>query len=174
MAVIPAIGNLVLPANISPASPATYEFVVDTFSQLAEDFPADGLTAAGSSISDATTNTALLTIPAANIAQQAVAGSVFYMRAAGILASPASGEPTLAFHAYSGGSSGTVLDSYVGVALSASLSATFSMFDVESWVASIHSRRAVRRQGDRLHERLGVDLGGLHRGQRLSDRGDRN
>jgi len=143
MGVIPNIGSLVLPANIAPSSPATYEFVVDTFAQLADSYPADALTAAGSSISDATTNTALVTIPAANIAQQAVAGSVFYMRAACILASPSSGEPTLAFHAYSGGSSGTVLDNYVGVALSASLAATFSMADVESWV-SFYSTTAVQ------------------------------
>lgn len=122
---------LVLPPNVDPASPVTFQYL----GQLIPSLNADGLTAAGSSIGNATTNAALVTVPSNVITNSAVAGSVFHLRASGILASPASGEPTLAFHAYSGGSGGTVLDNYVGVALSASLLATFSMFDVEAWVS---------------------------------------
>lgn len=141
--------------GVSPSSPVTYEWMqgyaessaAATTQQaldatLAQVYPATALTAAGSSISDATTNTALLTIPAANVAT-AVAGSVFYMRAAGILASPASAMPTLAFHAYSGGSAGTVLDTFAAFTMTASLVATNSMFDVESWV-SFQSTTAVQ------------------------------
>lgn len=133
MGVIPAIGSLVLPANIAPSSPATYEFVVDTFAQLAQDFPADGLTAAGASVSDAVTNTALVTVPAANVAQQAVAGSVFYLRAYGIVSMPATGMPTLAFNGYSGGSGGTALATMTAFTPTASLAA--ALFDVDMWVS---------------------------------------
>src|SRR5580700_3415962 len=93
--------------GVSPSTPVTYEWLqayeesqaADAAAQaldatLAQVYPATALTTAGSSVSDATTNTALVTVPAANILATAVAGSVFYMRAAGILASPASGEPT--------------------------------------------------------------------------------
>lgn len=125
---------IVLPPNVAPGSPVTYEF----FQQFTESqdqaaaalHPATGLTAAGTSISDATTNTALVSVPSVT----AAAGNVWYLRASGILAAPASGMPTLAFHAYSGGSGGTVLDNFVGNTLTASLLATFSVFDVEAWV----------------------------------------
>lgn len=131
-----------LPSNVTPADPVTYEYLQDymesqvqaaALETIAAALPATGLTAAGTSISDAVTNEALLTVPAANVAA-AVAGSVFYLHAWGIAASPSTGEPTLAFHVYSGGSSGTVLDNYAGVALSASLNAADSLFDVEAWV----------------------------------------
>lgn len=121
-------------------SPASLDYVASTlassvasYQPLTAAYPATGLTTHGSSISNATTNTALVTIPAATVGA-AVAGSVFYLRAAGTVASPSTGEPVLNFHAYSGGSSGTVLDNFAGVALSASLSATFTTFDVEAWV----------------------------------------
>jgi hypothetical protein len=100
---------------------------------LAAAYPSSGLTVAGSSISDATTNTALVTVPAAAVAG-AVAGSVFYMHGAVILASPASAMPTIAFHAYSGGSAGTVLDNFAAATMTASLLATFSIADIEAWV----------------------------------------
>jgi hypothetical protein len=147
--------SFTLPANVTPSSPVTFEWLsayeesqaAEATQQaldatLAQVYPSTALTTAGTSISDATTNTALLTIPAANIAT-AVAGSVFYMRAAGILASPSSSMPTLAFHAYSGGSSGTVLDTFAAFTMTASLVATNSMFDVESWV-SFYSATAVQ------------------------------
>jgi len=137
MGVIPNIGSLVLPANISPASPATYEFVVDQFAQLAETYPADGLTAHGAAISDATTNTAIMTIPASAIAQQAVAGSVFVMRAWGIISTPSSGTATYAWNTYSGGSGGTALTTgtegaFVAVTPTASL--VSALFDVEATI----------------------------------------
>ena len=146
MGVIPAIGNLVLPANIAPASPATYEFVVDSFAQLAEAFPADGLTAHGTAISDATTNTAIMTIPAANVSA-AVAGSVFYMRAWGIVSTPASSAATLAWNTYSGGSSGTALTTGTEGAFVAIAAPTASLvnglFDVEATI-NFYSTTAVQ------------------------------
>lgn len=123
-----------IPPNVSPTTPVTYEWLTDYIESQAQADPATGLTSHGTAVSDATTNTALVTVPAATIAADAVAGSIFMMRASGILASPSSGDPTLAFHAYSGGSGGTVLDNFVGNTLTASLVATFSMFDVEAWV----------------------------------------
>jgi len=136
MAVIPSIGSLTLPANIAPGSPATYEFVVDTFAQLAQSFPADGLTAHGTAISDATTNTAIMTIPAANVSA-AVAGSVFVMRAWGIVSTPGSAPATLAWNTYSGGSSGTALTTGSGgafVATTPTVSLASALFDVEATI----------------------------------------
>lgn len=132
MGVIPSIGSLVLPGNIAPSSPATYEFVVDTFAQLSEDFPADGLTVHGAAISNATTNTAMVTVPSPTIAAQAVAGSVFYLRAYGIVSAPSSAGATLAFNGYSGGSAGTALATMTAFTPTASLSS--ALFDVEMWV----------------------------------------
>lgn len=136
MGVIPNIGSLVLPGNIAPGSPATYEFVVDTFSQLAEGFPATGLTAHGAAISDATTNTAIMTVPSQNV-NAAVAGSVFVLRAWGIVSAPASGQATLAWNTYSGGSSGTALTTGSGgafVATTPTASLASALFDVEATV----------------------------------------
>jgi hypothetical protein len=132
MGVLSQLGTLTLPANIAPGSPATYEFVVDQFAQLAEAYPADGLTAHGTAVSDATTNTALVTVPASNVTNQAVAGSVFYLRAYGIVSAPSSAGATLAFNGYSGGSGGTALATMTAFTPTASLSS--ALFDVEMWV----------------------------------------
>jgi hypothetical protein len=128
-------------SGASGGSPASLDYVATTlatsvasYQPLASAYPATALTTHGTSVSNATTNTALVTVPAASVGN-AVAGSVFYLRAAGILASPSTGMPTLAFHAYSGGSSGTVLDTFTGPTMTASLVATNSMFDVEAWVS---------------------------------------
>jgi hypothetical protein len=145
MGVIPSIGSLVLPANISPGSPATYEFVVDTFSQLAESYPASGLTAHGAAISNATTNTAIMTIPAANVSA-AVAGSCFVMRCWGIVSSPASSAATLAWNTYSGGSGGTALTTGSQGAFDAfqpTASLSSALFDVEA-VVNFYSTTTVQ------------------------------
>lgn len=136
MGVIPPIGSLVTPSNISPGSPATYEQMVDLFAQIAEAFPATGLTAHGAAISNAITNTAIMTIPAASVSA-AVAGSVFYMRAWGIVSTPGSAPATLAWNTYSGGSGGTALTTGSGgafVATTPTVSLASALFDVESTI----------------------------------------
>jgi hypothetical protein len=128
--------------GVSPSSPVTYEWLQayeesqasDAATQaldatLAQVYPATGLTAHGAAISDATTNTALVTVPASNILATAVAGSIFYLRAYGITSQPASSGATLAFNGYSGG---TALATMTGIA--AVNSAAAALFDVEMWV----------------------------------------
>jgi hypothetical protein len=61
-----------------------------------------------------------------------VAGSVFYLKATGILTMPASGMPTLAFNCYSGGSGGTALATMTAFTPTASLAA--ALFDVEAFI----------------------------------------
>jgi hypothetical protein len=132
---------IVLPTNVAPGSPITYEFFTQFAESqqqaaldatLAEVYPATGLTVHGTSVSDATTNTALVTVPAATIAG-AVAGSVFRIRAWGIFSAPASSAATLAWHCYSGGSAGTELDNFIPVAAPLA-SAAANLWDVETIV----------------------------------------
>lgn len=113
--------------NVDPATPVTLEMM----EQYAQILGADGITGALSAISDATTNQALVTVPAAAIAG-AVAGSVFYLHAFGITSMPASAPPTLAFDAYSGGSAGTALATMTAFTPTVSLAA--ALWDVEAWV----------------------------------------
>jgi hypothetical protein len=128
MAIIPSLGNLQLPPqNISPGSPFTYEEAVDLFQQIASANSASGLTAHGTSISDATTNTALVTIPN-TITENAQAGNAWELAAYGIVSMPASGQPTLAFNGYSGGSAGTALATMTAFTPTASLAA--ALFEV--------------------------------------------
>src|SRR5581483_4162859 len=114
MAVIPAIGNLVTPANISPASPATYEQMVDLFEQIASANNGSGITAAGTNISNATTNQALVTVPWSNV-QGFTTGNVIELKSYGIYSTPASSAATLAWNGYSNGSGGTALASMVAI-----------------------------------------------------------
>src|ERR1700722_17346891 len=99
---------IVLPTNVSPGSPATYEALQQFEESLAQATPANSLTAHGAAISNATTNTALITIPASIVAS-AVAGSAYLIKSMLIVSAPASAGATLAFNAYSGGSGGTAL-----------------------------------------------------------------
>jgi hypothetical protein len=137
--------TLVIPANVAPGSPLTWEMYqqltesqsADAATQaldatLAQVYPASGLTAHGAAISNATTNTAMVTVPAANVLASAVAGSIFYLRAYGIVSAPASAGATLAFNGYSGGSGGTALATMTAFTPTASLAA--ALFDVEMWV----------------------------------------
>jgi len=125
-----------LPSNVAPSSPVTFEWLTALMESQAQEqaalFPATGLTAHGTAVSDATTNTALVTVPAANVLAGAVAGSVFYLRAYGIVSAPASAGATLAFNGYSGGSGGTALATMTAFTPTASLSS--ALFDVEMWV----------------------------------------
>ena len=102
------IGNLVVPANVSPGSPVTYEFVEDLFEQITSANDASGITAAGTSISDATTNQALVTVPW-SVVQGLTAGNVIELKSYGIMSAPSSGQATLAFNGYTNGSGGTAL-----------------------------------------------------------------
>jgi hypothetical protein len=119
---------LTIAQGADPAGPASLQYVAD---QLATLLPADGPTSHGTAISDATTNTALTTVPAANVLP-AVGGSIFYLRAYGIVSAPASAMATLAFNGYSGGSAGTALATMTAFSPTASLSA--ALFDAEMWV----------------------------------------
>jgi hypothetical protein len=105
-----AIGNLVLPANIAPGSPMTWEMGQDLFEQLAGADNASGLTAHGTAISDATTNQALISVPS-SVISGAAAGNVFTLAASLLLSAPSSGAATVTLEGYSGGSSGTSLGS---------------------------------------------------------------
>jgi len=123
---------ITLPANVAPGSPVTYEFYQQFIEPLAQADNASGLTAHGTAVSNATTNTALITVPAATIQSNAVAGSVFKLRAQLIISAPASAGATLAFNGYSGGSSGTALATMTAFTPTASLSSALA--DVEMWV----------------------------------------
>lgn len=131
------MGGLVLPSNVAPGSPVTYEFFQDFIESQAQDAatenPALGYSAAGANVSNATTNTALVTVPAANVAATAVAGSVFYLRSYGIFSAPSSAQATLAFNGYSGGSGGTALATMT--AFTPTASASSALFDAEMWVS---------------------------------------
>lgn len=123
---------IVLPANVSPGSPATYEYVNQFAELLTAAVPADALTSHGTAISDATTNTALITVPA-NIVANAVAGSVLLLKAGLIISAPASAGATLAFNGYSGGSGGTALATMTAFTPTASLAS--ALCDLEMWVS---------------------------------------
>lgn len=87
---------------------------------------------AGTSISNATTNQALVTVPASAVTG-CVAGSVMYLHAWGITSQPASAMPTMAFNLYSGGSAGTALATMTAFTPTASLSA--ALWDAQAWVS---------------------------------------
>lgn len=127
MAILPQVGNLEMPANISPASPATYEQMVDLFEQIASANDGSGLTAHGAAISNATTNQPLVTVPWSAI-QSLGAGNVIELKSYGIVSAPASAGATLAFNGYSGGSGGTALATMTAFTPTASLAA--ALFDV--------------------------------------------
>lgn len=122
---------IVLPVGVSPGSPATYEYVNQFAEQVAAATPANALTAHGAAISNATTNTALVTVPA-SITAGATAGSVFLLKAGLVISAPASAGATLAFNAYSGGSGGTALATMTAFTPTASLSS--ALCDLEMWV----------------------------------------
>lgn len=124
--------TFLLPANVAPGSPVTYEWLNDYQASLAELDPADGYQAAGTNISDATTNTALVTVPAVNVNANAVAGSIFYLRSYGIVSAPSSAGATLAFNGYSNGSGGTAIATMTAFTPTASLSS--ALYDAEMWV----------------------------------------
>jgi hypothetical protein len=127
MAIIPSIGNLQLPSpNISPASPFTYEMAADLFEQIASANDGSGITAHGTSISDATTNQALVTVPW-SVVQGLGAGNVLELKSYGIVSAPASAGATLAVNGYSNGSGGTALATMTAFTPTASLSA--ALFD---------------------------------------------
>lgn len=121
MGILSPVGNLEIPANVAPGSPATYEFVVDMFQQLQSANDASGLTAHGTSISDATTNQALVTVPWSAI-ESLGAGNVLELKAYGIISAPSSAGATMAFNGYSSGSSGTALATMTAFTPAASLS----------------------------------------------------
>jgi hypothetical protein len=126
-----AIGNLVIPANVAPASPMTWEMGQDLFEQLASADNASGLTAHGTAISDATTNQALITVPAPQVAALS-AGNMVHLHAWGIYSTPSSGAASLEYVVYSGGSSGTSLASVTVSSPTASL--TNAPWSAEAWV----------------------------------------
>jgi hypothetical protein len=105
MGTLAQLGSLVMPANISPGSPVTYEMLVDLFAQLSQLDPDTGLTA-DIAISDSATNTALVTTP---VLVNPAAGTVWQMEAWGIYSTPGSGPATMSWIVYSGGSGGTAL-----------------------------------------------------------------
>lgn len=116
--------------QVAPGSPASIQYVADQVANVPV-LAADGLTAHGTAVSDATTNTALVTVPISEI-QTAVGGSVYFLRASGIISAPASAGATLEFNGYSGGSGGTALATMVAMTPTASASSV--LFDVEMWV----------------------------------------
>jgi hypothetical protein len=124
-----------------PSTPITREYAADFLATQSQILPSDGLTAAGTAISNATTNQALVTVPASATAL-AVAGSVFRLHAWGLYTMPASAMPTLCWHTYSGGSAGTVLDNMIAVAAPLA-SAAANLWNVEATV-SFYSTVAVQ------------------------------
>lgn len=129
MAVIPSVGSLSLPSpNIAPASPFTYEEAIDLLEQIASANDASGITAAGANISDATTNQALVTVPWQSISGL-TAGNVIELKSFGLFVSPASGQATMAFNGYSGGSGGTSLNTAWGAAITPTASETAGLWD---------------------------------------------
>jgi hypothetical protein len=119
---------ITLPPNVSPGSPITMEYATQFSEAIAAATPANALTAHGTLVSNATTNTALVTVPASIVAA-AVAGSAFLLKATVLIVSPASAGPTLAFNGYSGGSAGTALATMT--AFTPTVSLTAGMVDVE-------------------------------------------
>ena len=116
MALLP-VGSLEIPANVSPGSPVTYEYIVDLFTQLSQAFPGTGLTA-DVAISDSATNTALVSSP---VLVSPAAGTVWQLEAWGIYSTPGSGPATMSWICYNGGSSGTALATIPAITPSTSL-----------------------------------------------------
>lgn len=137
MAIIPSIGSLVMPSpNVAPASPATYEQMVDLFEQVASANDASGYTAHGASISNATTNQALVTVPW-SVVQGLTAGNVIELKSYGIVSAPSSAGATLAVNGYSNGSGGTALATMTAFTPTASLSAAlFEAYMRVSWYSA--------------------------------------
>lgn len=122
---------IVLPANVSPGSPITYEYAQQFLEAQGAATPANAAVTHGTLVSDATTNAALVTVPA-NIVQNAVAGSAFLLKASVLLVT--SGSPaTLAFNGYSGGSGGTALATMT--AFTPTVSMTAALADLEMMVS---------------------------------------
>jgi hypothetical protein len=135
-----AIGNLVLPSNIAPGSPMTWEMGQDLFEQLTSADNASGLSAHGTAISDATTNQALVTIGAPQVAALG-ASNVVHFNGWGIYSTPSSGAATLSFVVYSGGSAGTALATITAFTPTASM--TNTPFLLEAWV-DVYSATAMQ------------------------------
>jgi hypothetical protein len=130
MAVISSpVGNLQMPGPpISPASPFTYEMAVDLMEQIASANDGSGLAAAGTSISDVTTNQVLVTVPWSAV-ENLTAGNVLELKSYGLFVSPASGQATLAFNGYSNGSAGTALNTAWGAAITPTASETAGLWE---------------------------------------------
>jgi hypothetical protein len=128
---------IVLPVGVSPGSPVTYEFLTQLMESQAQATPADAITAHGALVSNATTNTALVTVPASVVAN-AVAGSAFLLKASVLLVTPASAPATLAFNGYSGGSGGTALATMTAFTPTVSLAAALADLEmlVTFWSAT--------------------------------------
>jgi len=126
------MATLVLPPGVSGASPISYDFFQQYIESVAEADNASALVTHGTAISNATTNTALITVPAGNVAM-AVAGSAFLLKATVLIVTPASGPATLAFNGYSGGSGGTALATMT--AFTPTVSLTAGIVDLEMLVS---------------------------------------
>lgn len=122
---------IVLPPNVSPGSPVTFEFLTQLMQSQAQAYPASAITAHGTLVSNAATNTALVTVPASAVAN-AVAGSAFLLKSTVLITSPASAPATLAFNGYSGGSGGTALATMAAITPAVSLTA--GLVDLEMLV----------------------------------------
>jgi hypothetical protein len=119
--------TLTLVTNLAPASPVTVEYFnqfaetavqAASLETLAQAFPASGLTAAPSAVSNSTTNTALLTTAAITAP---TAGTAWRLKAWGVYSTPGSGPATMSWVAYSGGSAGTALATVAPVTPTVSL-----------------------------------------------------
>lgn len=126
-----------LPANVAPTSPVTYEWLQALMESQAQENPANGLVAAGTSISNATTNSPLVVTP--GVIAAPAPGSVYLLKAWGIVSAPASSMATLSFICYSGGSGGTALATVVAFQPTASLAS--GLFEVEAYVGVISSTK---------------------------------
>lgn len=137
---------IVIPANVAPASPVTYEYVgqivesvasAAALESLAQAFPASGLSAAPAAVSNSTTNTALVSTAAIT---GPAAGTCWMLRAWGVYSTPASGPATMSWVAYSGGSGGTALSTIAPVTPGTSL--TTLAWEAEALVNFYSSTKA--------------------------------
>jgi hypothetical protein len=117
-------------ASAPGATALTVEYANDFLATQAATWPSTGLTAHGTAVSNATTNTPLVSTAAITLGSGA--GTVWNLKAWGIYSTPASAPATLSFICYSGGSGGTALATIV--AFTPTVSMTNAIFDVEAWV----------------------------------------